>query len=162
MHQILLFKYFRKELKWRIWGRIILIISGEPHKSLPRYSWNRDPERFGPEMRFWLQPGITDMGYSQGMPECMLSSFGCVWLFATPWSIAHQALLSMGFFKQEYRRGLPYPPPGDLPKQIKPLSLMSPALADGCFTISTIWKAQSRDNLKESFSSPSSLANVHK
>ena len=43
---------------------------------------------------------------------CVLSH---VWLFATPWTAAHQAPLSMGFPRQEYRSGLPFPPPGDLP-----------------------------------------------
>ena len=33
---------------------------------------------------------------------------------ATPWTVAHQALLSMGFSRQEYWSGLPFPPPGDL------------------------------------------------
>ena len=36
-------------------------------------------------------------------------------LFATPWTVAHQAPLSMGFSGQEYWSGLPCPPPGDLP-----------------------------------------------
>ena len=36
-------------------------------------------------------------------------------LFATPWTIAYQASLSMGFSRQEYRSGLPFPSPGDLP-----------------------------------------------
>ena len=44
----------------------------------------------------------------------MLSRFSCVRLFATPWTVAHQAPLSMGFSRQEYWSGLPYPPPGDL------------------------------------------------
>ena len=35
--------------------------------------------------------------------------------FATPWTVASQAPLSMGFFRQEYWSGLPFPPPGDLP-----------------------------------------------
>ena len=35
--------------------------------------------------------------------------------FVTPWTVAHQALLSMGFSRQEYQSGLPCPPPGDLP-----------------------------------------------
>jgi len=44
-------------------------------------------------------------------------------LFATPWTVAHQALLSMGFFRQEYWSGLLFPPPGDLPDPgIKPRS----------------------------------------
>ena len=37
-----------------------------------------------------------------------------VWLFVTPWTVAHQALLSMGFSRQEYWNGLPFRPTGDL------------------------------------------------
>ena len=58
---------------------------------------------------------------------------------ATLWTVAHQTPLSMGFSRQEYWSGLPCPPPGDLPNLgIKPASLMSPALADGFFTASTM------------------------
>ena len=39
----------------------------------------------------------------------------CVWLFVTPWTVAHQAPLSKGFPRQEYWSGLPFPSPGDLP-----------------------------------------------
>ena len=47
-------------------------------------------------------------------------------LFATPWTVAHQAPQSMEFFRQEYWSGLPFPSPGDLPNPgIKP---GSPAL----------------------------------
>ena len=57
-------------------------------------------------------------------------------LFATPWTIAYQAHLSMGFSKQEYLNGLPFPPPGDLSDPgIIPMSLVAPALADRFFTI---------------------------
>ena len=42
-------------------------------------------------------------------------SFSLVWLLATPWTVAHQAPLSMEFFRQEYWSGLPFPSPGDLP-----------------------------------------------
>ena len=45
----------------------------------------------------------------------MLSHFSCVSLFATPWTVAHQAPLSMGFSRQEYWSGVPFPSPGDLP-----------------------------------------------
>ena len=38
-----------------------------------------------------------------------------VQFFATSWTVAHQALLSMGFSRQEYWGGVPFPPPGDLP-----------------------------------------------
>ena len=60
---------------------------------------------------------------------CMLSHFSCVLLFATPWTVACQAPLSMGFSRQEYWSGLPCPPPTDLPTPgIKPTWVMSPAL----------------------------------
>ena len=39
----------------------------------------------------------------------------CVWLFATPRTVAYQASQSMGFSRQEYWSGLPFPSPGDLP-----------------------------------------------
>ena len=65
---------------------------------------------------------------------CVLSYFSRVWFFVTPWTVACQAPLSMGFSRQEYWSGLPCPPPGDLPDPgIEPMSLMSPALADGFF-----------------------------
>ena len=65
-----------------------------------------------------------------------------VWLFATPWTSAHQASLSMRFPRQEHWSGLPCPPPGDLPDpRIEPASLVSPALAGGFFTTSATWKA---------------------
>ena len=53
----------------------------------------------------------------------MLSSFSRVLLFVTPWTIAHQAPLSMEFPRQEYSSELPFPSPGDLPDPgIKPTS----------------------------------------
>ena len=55
-----------------------------------------------------------------------VKSLSRVRLFATPWTVAYQALLSMGFSKQEYWSGLPFPSPGDLPNtEIEP---RSPAL----------------------------------
>ena len=49
--------------------------------------------------------------------------------------IAHQAPLSIGFSRQEYWSGLPFPSPGDLPSAgIEAKSLVSPALAGGFFT----------------------------
>ena len=44
-----------------------------------------------------------------------VNSLNLVWLFATPWTVAHQAPPSMGFSMQEYWSGLPFPSPGDLP-----------------------------------------------
>ena len=54
---------------------------------------------------------------------------------ATPWTVIQQAPLSMGFPRQEYWSGLPFPPPGDPPNPgIKLMSLVSPSLAGGFFT----------------------------
>ena len=44
-----------------------------------------------------------------------VQSLSCVRLFATPWTITHQAPLSTGFSRQEYLSGLPFPPPEHLP-----------------------------------------------
>ena len=55
-----------------------------------------------------------------------VKSLSHVRLFVTPWTVAYQAPLSMGFSRQEYWSGLPFPSPGDLPDPgIKP---RSPAL----------------------------------
>ena len=84
-------------------------------------------------------------------PACMLSGFCTVRLSETPWTVAPQAPLAMGFSGQEYWSGLPCPPPGDLPDPgVEPAFLMSPAMAGGFFfvclfvffTTSTIWEAQ--------------------
>ena len=45
------------------------------------------------------------------MHACMVSRFSHVWLFATPWTAAHQAALSTGFSRQEYCSGFPFPSP---------------------------------------------------
>ena len=74
---------------------------------------------------------------------CVLSLFSSVQLFATPWTVACQPPLSMGFSRQKYWGGLSCHPPGDLPKPgIEPESLVSPALAGGLFTTSATWEAQ--------------------
>ena len=63
---------------------------------------------------------------------CVLSH---VWLFVTPWTVAHQALLSMKFSRQEYWNRLPFPTPGDIPDPaIKPEFPASPAFAGRFFT----------------------------
>ena len=62
-------------------------------------------------------------------------SLSSVRLFATPRTVAHDATLSMRFPRQEYWSALPFPPPGDLlAPGIEPSSLVSCALASGCFT----------------------------
>ena len=66
---------------------------------------------------------------------CVLSHFSCLWLFRILCIVAHQALLSMGFSRQECLSGLPCPPPEDLPNP------GPPALAGVCFITCTTWEA---------------------
>ena len=65
------------------------------------------------------------------MPVSTLQS-----LSQTPWTVAHNALLSMGFPRREYWSGLPFPTPGDLPNP--EIKLVSLALAGKFFTTSAI------------------------
>ena len=61
---------------------------------------------------------------------CVRCRFSPVQLFETPWTVAHQVPLSVGFSRQEHWSGLPCPPPGDLPDPgIQPESPVSPAWA---------------------------------
>ena len=67
----------------------------------------------------------------------------CVQLFVTPWTVAHQAPLSMEFPRQEYWSGLPFPPPGDLSNPgIEPVS---PALQED-FSPAELSGKPNRDN----------------
>ena len=75
---------------------------------------------------------------TQAYVASVLSHFSPVRLFATLWTVAHQAAVSMGFSRQEYWSGLPCPPAGDLPNPgIESASLMSPALAGKFFITGT-------------------------
>ncbi|CAI9165670.1 unnamed protein product [Rangifer tarandus platyrhynchus] len=58
--------------------------------------------------------------------ERKVESLSHVWLFVTPWTVACQAPLFMGFSRQEHWSGLPFPPPGDLP---------GPGIKPGCPTL---------------------------
>ena len=69
---------------------------------------------------------------------CVLSHFSHVQLFVTPWTVAHQAPLSVELSRQEYWSRSPFPTPGDLPELgIKPIFLVSLALAGRFFTTVT-------------------------
>ena len=86
---------------------------------------------------------ILSAQFGKFLPICVLSPCSAPQLcltLATPWTVAHQAPLSMGFSRHAYWNGLPFPSPGDLPDPgIKPVSRASPALASG---FSTTWQAQ--------------------
>ena len=66
--------------------------------------------------------------------------------FATPWTVAHQASLSIEFSRQEYWSGLPFPPPGYLPNPgMEPASLEFRALAGRFFTTAPSGKPLERE-----------------
>ena len=73
-----------------------------------------------------------------------MKSLSCVRLFATPWTVAYKALRSMGFSRQEYRSGLPFPSPGDLPNPgIEP---RSPALQTDALPSAATWRPKENPN----------------
>ena len=75
---------------------------------------------------------ISSSLLSTTLGVCVLSHLR---LFETPWTVAHQASLSIEFSRQKYWSGVLFPLPGDLfDPGIKPTSLASPALADRFFT----------------------------
>ena len=74
-------------------------------------------------------------------PSLHVQLLNHIQLFATLWTVARQAPLSMGFSRHEYWSGLLFPSPGDLVTPgIEPTSLVSPALAGGFFTTSATWE----------------------
>ena len=81
--------------------------------------------------------GIASVSHSHCVYVCA-QSLSQVWFFVTPWTIAHQAPLSMELSWQEYWSRLPFPTPEDLPNSgINPMSPafpVSPALPGGFFT----------------------------
>ena len=91
------------------------------------------------------------MSFYSRTVDTVLSCFRRVQLLATLWAIGHQASLSMGFSRQEYRRGWTCPAPGDLPDPgIEPASLKFPALPGGFLTTS-----------RASYAVPGLLIHIH-
>ena len=84
-------------------------------------------EREGPVNAASFKPIISEVkelntrflpSYNAGLVCNSMSHahmLSCVQLFATPWTVAHQVPLSMGYPRQECRNGLPFPAPGALP-----------------------------------------------
>ena len=70
-----------------------------------KHMWGENPDRWA--FSFLKKKIYFILAYAQ-----MLR---CVQLFVTPWTIAHQSSLSMGFSRQEHWSGLPLPPPGEFP-----------------------------------------------
>ena len=115
------------------------------------FFWDWSPPWHGPNedqtrQKPGFKPGLKLLTQTENLIKCqdffdayVLSHFNHVWLFASPWTVAWQAPLSMRFSRQEYWSGLPCPPLWDLSHPgIKPTSLMSPVLTGRFVTTSTI------------------------
>ena len=92
------------QYRWRSWSSMVL--------------WRPTrPSRTNTKKRFFSSQGCQ--------------SLSCVWLFVTLWTVARQASQSMGFSRQEYWTGLPFPSPGDLPDpaiKLRSLALQADSL----------------------------------
>ena len=136
-------KYFFLKKREHIWSQAALVRLHATHK-LARWPWR-------------VTVGIKwhhTSSAPRALPDTcrdhvhmwVLSCFSCVQLLSTPWTVAHQAPLSMELSRQEHWSGLPWPPPGDIPNPgIKPMSPTSPALAGEFFTTSAAWEAHWND-----------------
>ena len=114
-----------------------------PHCPQPRHNLESLSVVF-----LWALPVYPEW-YTRSLPSglepeyfcaSVLSCFSHVWLFATLWTVAHQASFSMGFSRQEYWNGLPCPPPGgsSQPRDWIPVS----CIAGGFFTAKPVGKFQ--------------------
>ena len=83
--------------------------------------------------------------YLKDICACVLIHFSCVQLFATLWTVVHQAPLSGGFSMQEYWSRFLFSPPGYRPDPgIEPVFLMSLASAGRFFSTSATWEPPKR------------------
>ena len=95
------------------------------------FSPGRAVSPVGKSCNCWI---LSMAGWDKFRGKEVLRVLSHVQIFVTPQTVA-QAPLSLGFYNQEYWRGLPFPPPGDLPDPgIKPMSPASTAFAGGFFT----------------------------
>ena len=114
----------------------------EVPQSCPTPSDPMDCSLPGSSVHGILQARVLEWGATAFSDLPVPSCFNHVGLFATLWTLAHHAPLSMGFSRQEYWNGLQCPPPGDLPNPgVEPMFLMSPALAGRFFTTIATWEA---------------------
>ena len=105
------------------------------------YKYAVNGVRGGCEERRWIRNSLMKYHWFPKQISFLLilaytlvhaQSLGCVWLFATLWTTAHQTPLSVGFLRQEYWSVLPFPSPGNLPEP--GMEPSSPALAGGFYT----------------------------
>ena len=98
----------RVTLLWSLWKRRPSQAEGEPMALDSDKPVSSSLKKTG-----GLNEVINDCKETRMVADKM--SLSRVWLLATPWTVAYQAPLSMGFSRQEYWSGVPLPSPGDLP-----------------------------------------------
>ena len=76
-------------------------------------------------LNFWMNTCQQAYQGSKITVKVKVKSLSCVRLFATPWTVVYQAPPSMGFSRQEYWNGLPFPSPGDIPNPGMPVELFT-------------------------------------
>ena len=87
-------------------------------------------------MKLSLWKCVCFLPFFKSLRQCLACVLSRVQFFATPWTVAHQAPLSMGSSRQEYWSGFPCPSLGDRPHPgTEPMSLASPALAGGLYPL---------------------------
>ena len=103
----------------------------------PTLCWPERSQKAGLE-------GCSSSVFNKHLTLCVLSCFSHVQLCAIPWAVARRAPLSLGFSRQEYRSGLPCPPPRDLPDPgIEAASLCLPHWQAGCLPLVSPGKSYS-------------------
>ena len=100
------------------------------HYFFQQFSLLNPRPRMYPSLGLQSQQSASNFRRAPKGQACdVLSCFSSVWLFVTPWTVAHEAPLSMGFSRQEYWSGPPFPFPKDIPHRG-----IEPALAGRLFT----------------------------
>ena len=113
-------------------GEIFVVATTPPTDGSCNVYESQSPSAQAGTLEMGTFHSLAQAGVLSGTMLCCASSFSRVRLFVTLWTVAHQAPLSMGFLRQEYWSGLPFPSPGDLPDPgIEPTSHVSPPLAGG-------------------------------
>ena len=99
---------------WKIWFiEWTLFFPGHEMQFLPKGDWPKEGDTLWLCWKISLEFTLNHLSINVKV-KVKVNSLSRVWLFATPWTAAHQAPPSMGFSRQEYWSGFPFPSPGDL------------------------------------------------
>ena len=110
------------------------------------------PLTFNISVKFQKRP-LTEAFLSWHVMSCVCM-ISHIWLFTTPWTVAHQAPLSVEFSREEYWSKLPFPSAGDLPDPgIEPTSLESPVFLFSHYARWWVWDTERISSLPKIHSS---------